>query len=308
LENHANRNIDLFAALWKGKWIIVGTTLLFAVLSLIIALSLTNIYRSDALLAPVSSESKIGGGLASLSSQFGGLASMAGISLGGVQTDKTTLAIEYLRSRTFLIDFIARHSLKVPIMAAVGWDRESDQLRIGSDIYDQQANRWVRKVESPKKPEPSSWEVYEAFLEMIAVERNSQTGLVSLSVEHYSPTLAKQWVELLVSDLNAFMANKDKLESENSIQFLQNQISETAIVGMQSVIYGLIEEQLKTKMLAEVREDYVFSYVDPPLTPEQKFKPKRAVICIVGTFTGGLLGCLSVLLLAISKGARKTVV
>ena len=42
-----------------------------------------------------------GGGLSQLAGQFGGLASMAGISLGGGKGDDNAIAIELLKSRSF---------------------------------------------------------------------------------------------------------------------------------------------------------------------------------------------------------------
>ena len=43
-------------------------------------------------------------------------------------------------------------------------------------------------------------------------------------------------------------------------------------------------------MLAEVRPEYVFKTIDPAIAPEKKSKPSRALICIIGTFIGGVLG------------------
>src|SRR5690554_656345 len=58
---------ELFMTLWKGKWIIIATTFVFAVGSVMYALSQPNIYRSEALLAPVAES----GGL-KMSGQLGG--------------------------------------------------------------------------------------------------------------------------------------------------------------------------------------------------------------------------------------------
>lgn len=52
---------ELFKALWEGKWIVIATTFVIAVSAVLYALSLPNIYKADALLAPA--ESSNGGGL-----------------------------------------------------------------------------------------------------------------------------------------------------------------------------------------------------------------------------------------------------
>ncbi|MFT5813060.1 MAG: LPS O-antigen subunit length determinant protein (WzzB/FepE family) [Psychroserpens sp.] len=303
MENY-QENISINSILWKGKWKVAGITVFFAVLSIILSLNLTNIYQANAILAPVSDDGGAGAGLAGLS-QLGGLASLAGMDIGGVKTDKTLLAIEYLRSRTFLIDFINKHQVKVPLFAAKSWDPLTREMKLDPDIYDEKNNKWLRTVDAPRQPEPSGWESYEMFLELLTVDRDSKSGLVTLSVEHVSPELAYRWTRLLIDDLNDFMRTKDTLEANNSISFLEQQITQISVAGIQKVIYGLIEEQLKTKMLAQVREEYVFSYVDPPVIPEQKIKPRRAVICIIGTFAGGLFGCITVIYAGLFRARKK---
>lgn len=61
---------ELFKALWKGKWIIIAATFIFAIVSVLYTLSLPNIYKADALLAPA--ESSNGGGLSKMAGQLGG--------------------------------------------------------------------------------------------------------------------------------------------------------------------------------------------------------------------------------------------
>ena len=61
------------------------------------------------------------------------------------------------------------------------------------------------------------------------------------------------------------------------------------------VFAQLIEELTKTIMLANVSKDYVFDITDPPVVPELKSKPSRALICVLGTLLGGMLGIVWVL-------------
>ena len=49
-------------------------------------------------------------------------------------------------------------------------------------------------------------------------------------------------------------------------------------------------------MLANVSKDYVFDVIDPPVAPELKSKPPRALICVLGTLLGGMLGVVVVLI------------
>ena len=84
-DNIANDEIDLrelFTVIWQGKLIVIALTILFAVASVFYAISLPNVYKSEALLAPAEAQQQ--GGLGALAGQFGGLASLAGVNLGAV--------------------------------------------------------------------------------------------------------------------------------------------------------------------------------------------------------------------------------
>ena len=87
---------ELFAALWDGKPIISVITGIAAAISVIVALSLPNIYTASALLAPAENS---GGGLSGLMKQYGGLASRAGVSLpGGEEGSRARLGMELMKS------------------------------------------------------------------------------------------------------------------------------------------------------------------------------------------------------------------
>lgn len=70
--------MDIFRIMWQRKFLILGICIFVTALSVLYALSKPNIYRAEAILAPVddSSAPRIGG-------QLAGLTALAGINLGG---------------------------------------------------------------------------------------------------------------------------------------------------------------------------------------------------------------------------------
>lgn len=278
--------LELCNVLWKGKWMIIGITMIFAVVSVVYALSLPNIYKSEALLAPA--EENAGGGLAGMVGGLGGLASLAGMNVSG-GSNKITLAIEVMTSRQFITRFIDRHDLLVDLMAVKGWDRGADKLLVDESLYDEKKNKWVREPKSPHGIEPSLQEAYEAFLKLFNVSEDKETNLVTISVEYFSPAIAKEWVELLVRDINEEIKRRDVAEAEKSIEYLSEQLQKISIADMQTVFYELIEEQTKTIMFAEVRDEYIFKTVDKAFVPEERLRPKKALICVLGGVLGVIL-------------------
>jgi uncharacterized protein involved in exopolysaccharide biosynthesis len=279
--------IELWGVIWRGKWLIVAFTLVFSVCAVIFARSLPNIYTSHTLLAQ--SEGAQGGGMARMAGQLGGLASLAGINLGGKGgEDKVAVAIEVLKSRKFIGNFIESHNILPELMAAERWDVATRTLVLDGELFDAVNQKWVRDVKPPKQPKPSAWEAYKAFSKNLSVAQDKQSGFVTVSVEHKSPELAQAWAAMLVQDLNLVMRDKDVNEATRSINFLKEQLSVVALADMRSVFYQLIEEQMKTIMLAEVRDEYVFSTIDPPVIAEEKSSPKRALICVLAAIIGGV--------------------
>ena len=286
---------ELWHAIWAGKLTILAISFLFAVASIFFALSKPNVYKASALLAPAAAEGGAGG-LAALAGQFGGLASIAGINLGGGGGDKTALALEIIKSRSFIENFIAKHDLLVPIMAAEKWDMATDGLILDDELYDQVNNKWIREVSAPKKVIPSSWEAYKEFSDLISVSQDKTTSMVTIAIEYFSPAIAQQWLTWLISDVNDFMRDQDQKEAQGSIDYLTKQLENIQVTTMETVFYQLIEEQTKNMMLTKVKVEYVLKTIDPPQVPDEKAGPKRALIVVLGTMLGGMLSVLIVLI------------
>nr|WP_274620478.1 Wzz/FepE/Etk N-terminal domain-containing protein [Colwellia maritima] len=282
-------NLDeLWRVIWAGKLTIILISIVFAIATIFYALAQPNIYKASTIVAPVSNEAGAGG-LSALAGQFGGLASMAGINLGAGQSDKTDLALEIIKSRSFIQRFIAKYELLVPLMAAEGWDMTTNTLIIDQAIYDPDNKKWKREVKLPKKAEPSYWEAFVVFSNLLSVSQDKSSSMITIDLEYFSPFMAQQWLTWLVNDVNEYMREQDKKEAQDSINYLTTQLKETKVASMETVFYQLIEEQTKNMMLTQVKTEYVLKTVDPAQVPEEKAKPKRALIVVLGTVLGGLI-------------------
>ena len=118
---------ELFTVLWNGKLVITLITGFAAVCAVLYALWLPNIYESKALLAP--KDESGAGGLAGLARQYGGLASLAGINIGGGggESSKSMMAQQKIQS----LDFFTRHlyeKIVLDLMAVDHWDAASGDV------------------------------------------------------------------------------------------------------------------------------------------------------------------------------------
>jgi uncharacterized protein involved in exopolysaccharide biosynthesis len=280
---------EFFSVLWKAKKLIIVITAFFAVASVFYALSIPNQYKATALLVPAQSES---GRLSSTLGGLGGLASMAGLNIGGGESSESQIAQQIMMSWSFIEGFIKSNNLAVEISAVDGWDKEMNKRLINNEIYDEENKKWLSE-DGP----PSSWALFKAFSGRVVVSEDNNSGLISVSIEYYSPQIAKKWLDLYISAINKHMQERQMEKVSNNIEYLEAQIEKTSINEMQEVFYTIIEEQIKSKMLAEASPDYAFEAVSPSMVPEIKSQPKRALICILGTLLGGMLSLLLALLM-----------
>lgn len=262
---------DLWKILLKQKKLISILTAITTLVALSYALLATPVYRAEALLAPVMKEK--GGRLSALAGQFGGLASLAGIDLGG-GGGSVEEAIATLKSRELTNKLIEDENL-MPILYESKWDKNNKQ--------------WA----SIKKP-PTLWDAYNKFNKSIrGIIRDNKTGLIKLTIDWTDPVLAAEWVGKLVALVNNELRQEAIMDSEKSIKYLEAELQKTSVIEIKESIYSLIEAQTKTKMLANTQEEYAFRVLDRAVVPEKKFKPKRALIVVLGFIIGGMIGVLS---------------
>lgn len=292
----------LLQMVWEGRLVVIAITVAFAIFSLVSSINKPNIYRAEVLLAP-SSDSGKSNGLASLAAQYGGLASLAGVPLGG-EGGKIEQTLAILESRAFIVSFIEERNLYVPLFATKAGGLLSPGLKINAELYDDKLKRWKHNVDSGLSLKPSTWDAHKDFSRRLFVSQDKKTGLIKIAIEWYDPNQAKQWLDWMVIDLNNKIKDKDLADASKSIQYLQQSLKKTSVIGFKEVFYNLIENQTKTMMLAEVRDEYVLKTIDPAVVPQEKIGPRRSVMCITGTVVGGIFGVLFVIARNFFKSRR----
>ena len=175
-------------------------------------------------------------------------------------------------------------------MALKSWNSKTDTVVLNDDIYDAGKKIWI------EGHPPSAQKSFRAFKSKLSLSLDKNTGFITLAIKHQSPSLAKQWTELVVNEVNHHYRQKDKLESEKAVSYLNKQISITDLSEIKQVLAELLQEETKKLTLIEANQFYVFDYIDPPAVMENKSAPRRSFICIIFALFGGMLSIFSVLI------------
>lgn len=182
--------------------IIVGMA---SVVAVIASLLMTKIYRAEAVIMPVSSGGATGA-LSSLASQFGGFASMLGMSMptGGAEMEQL---IVILNSRTLTENVIKRENL-LPVLFADQSDSEQG------------------KNESPVVDRLIMEEAIKAMRNLVTILDEKQMQTISISAEFDSAKVAARVVNAYLTELQDFInANALTTAKRNRI-FIEEQLAE----------------------------------------------------------------------------------
>lgn len=264
--------------LWRHRTRLVVSALIGALLGLLVGLVSTPRYKADVLLSPI--KHGVGsGGLRQLSSQLGGLASLAGAALGGGLGDDES-APAMLRSHVLARQIIEQDDL-VPVLFAKKWDATN--------------KRWKAR---DAKDIPTLWDAERLFSRKVRrVTEDRRTGLITVTVVWSDPHLAEQWARKLVNTADRELRARAVNTAKANIDFLQEQLDSTSIVEVRQSIYRLLEDQLKELMLARGGPEYAFKVLDPAVEPEEPIGPSVPVLILGGALAALFLSAFLTLLL-----------
>ncbi len=301
---------DLLYIVIKEKKTVLSITIVSMIGAVLIAIFSTPVYRSEALLSASDNISISGGGLSGLGS-LSGLSSLTGISIGG--NDKLNEFIEIVKSREFTEALILDEGI-IHYLYEDQWDFTTNDWKKGEDTFFSSLRKWVQKMLAKVSGDqgygnkmrgvdnvdnysgPSLEKAVKKFDTIRKITLDRKTNFIKISIESKYPSLAKKWIEILVKRLNERVRNESKQEAENSIKYLRFKLETETNKNIVSTISQLIEQQMKNNMLANIRDDYALKYINRPSVPEQRIRPKRKVIVILGILMGVFFGIVIVFL------------
>jgi uncharacterized protein involved in exopolysaccharide biosynthesis len=260
---------DTFAVLWRRKWLVISVTLAFGIGAGVASLLQAPLYVAATIVSPVSTGPGGGAtsGLGALASQFGGLASLAGVAMPGDSKKFESLAV--LQSEILTEKYIQDNNL-LPIIFSTKWDDKQ--------------NKW--KSSDPEKI-PTLWDGNVTFKKEIrSVSNDAKTGLATITITWTDPKLAAKWANDLVQRTNEYLRAKAIHDSEANLAYLNEQAVKTNEVAIRQGIYSLIQGEINKVMMAKGSEEYALRVLDPAVAPERRFSPQRTNWVLFGLLSG----------------------
>ena len=261
-------------SVWKGRWLVLGFVVGFALLATAYAFLATQWYTAEAVLMPAGTKSTQAGGL---TGQLDNIGVLAGLAAGALGSPRTAEPIGVLKSRDFARQFIEEQGLLHVLLA---------------DKWDASKGRWK---ESDPRRQPDLRDAIQYFdQQVLRVNEDKKTGLITVSTQWKDAATAASWTNTIVDRLNDQMRSRVLTEGEANVAYLEKELAETNVVEMKLALSRILETELQKVMVARGDKQYAFRVVDHADVPKWRSSPKRKVILAVGILAGGLAGLLAV--------------
>ena len=297
--------LELWKVIWDAKFFIAGFTLLATLIAVYVTLFVLPVtYKSEAVLLPTENSSGSLGGLAALAGNLPFPISLPG---GG----KSDQILTFLQSRNLQERLIKKYALLA---------------RFYEEQWDAEKKTW--KSDDPKK-QPSLVKALQGNLlgGSFSVGQDKKTNLINLSWIDEDPTFAAQMLQRVITELNYYLDNEFEFDAKRERQFVENQLAKAtkelerwerqvpsqnltlATIMRERVaaqtVYTELRKQLELSKITEAKELIRFKVLDPPFVPEQRFKPKRTLICVMTLVASGFLSVLFVFMWQALKRLKK---
>lgn len=265
---------ELLRVLWNARVLVAVCALLSAAVAGGLFLLVPKVYRATALVAPV--ETGAPAALGGITGRLGGLADLVG--LGASNSGRKQEAIAVLQSDALASRYIADKGL-LPVLFADKWDAGK--------------GGWI--VEQGEVP--TIWQATREFARHRRVAENTKTGLVQLIVEWGDADIAASWANDLVALTNEHLRQEAIVLAERNIAYLSEQAEKSSLLPVRNSMYQLIEDEMRSLMLARGNDSYALRIIDPAVAPEKSSTPGMLIWLIAGAVGGCGFGLMLALIL-----------
>jgi uncharacterized protein involved in exopolysaccharide biosynthesis len=142
---------------------------------------------------------------------------------------------------------------------------------------------------------PDMWDGIRALDAKVKIEYNLKEDIITIAVNFRDPDMAARIANYYIITLNDYMSSEARRTANINKEYLEKQLRVTNDNIIQQKIYNLIADKIETTMMAEVKENFAFKVLDPPMAPDMKSKPKRGLMVITAFIMSLFLGVFVVL-------------
>lgn len=248
-------------------WKILLLSFATGLTALIYAMALKSQFEATATIVPVTEE-----GNPNLSMGLGALASSFGLAVGNATKLEDLEAL--FKSRELTVRVFREHD-PWSIISPDRFDPETGKIKTG----------WRERLfgKEPDTKTPGDWDAVRAAKDMLDVSVNRKLGTVTISFESRSAEGSAKIVSYYLEEAKSRLQEKALDRATRNKKFLEDQVDKTVDPIIRERLYTLYSQEVEKEMLALNREQFGFTFLDKPMVPDKKSRPRRARIAMAAT-------------------------
>ena len=141
------------------------------------------------------------------------MASFGGIDLNSSSVDPIDYSIAVIESRDFLKRIIEIEKVKENLAAARSYDPNTRQSIYRSSVFDASNQTWIKDVHFMRIHSRH-------YLKNLTLTKDRATGFLTVTFRHPNPIFAKDFVQLIIDELNSSIRAIELENSEKKLEFL----------------------------------------------------------------------------------------
>lgn len=286
---------ELWQTILKGKKIIAVVTAVVVTLTFIYALKQPNVYTSKTVLIPIAEDG--GSSLAGL----GGLAAMAGISIGGGGSMTPDVAFtSLLDNYDFMKKFVVKNKI-IEHYSDVNVD-ENYVFALGfRGFYDMFKS--TPDLEEEVDREQLTFDTVKLVKSAMSISSDKKTALISVSYSDSDRTYPPLVIDAFLKDASAYLVGNNLRIIDNKLKYFSHEMQNADGFELRQSLSSMISNILQEKVMMKSKQFYqcdVLTQASPAYIKD-KTKPKRGLILVVSFITSIILGVFLVFFLEFIK-------
>lgn len=245
--------LDYWKVINKNKKFIAIIVSLAVTVSVVVALLMPPVYEAKAIIIPVSKQNAPSG--------MGDLAAQFGIATHSPSNVNVMEIVNLLNSNILREKVIKKNNLMPVLLQGENKKNNSENKRI--------------------------WNALRALNKALNVNYKRKDDIIEISMQFKDPEIAVKIINYTLNELTEHMSSEARRVAETNKKYLEAQLNATADPFIKAKIYSLIVQQVEQAMIAEVKENFAFKVLDPPMVPDQRIKPKR-MLMVMTSFMASL--------------------
>lgn len=274
---------ELWQTIKAGKKIIFTLVGFIVFATLIYALNLPNVYKSEAVLIP--SESK-GGGLGGL----GGLAAMAGVDIGGGGAMTPDVAFSSLLGNyEFMRKFVIENKI-VEHYTDENLDKNYVFALGYRGVYELFHSK--KSADEERDFEDDIFKTVKAISANFSISSDKKTALISVSYMDSDKSYAPKIIEMFLRDASKYLVENNLRIINNKLGYFEEELRKSEGFELRQSISSMVSKILEEKVMMQSKVYYQCDVLTQASEAyiKDKAKPKRGLILVVSFVTSIIMG------------------